>query len=597
MSWLLRGFLGGVAFLAVFGLRLTFIPSRLYHARDDGVITMSVGRHLAEYGFIGVSPSGPIVEASSSPLQTLFYYLAYLINGIGYSNYSTAQTWVFVFLLGFVISHFFFARPGTVFILSVLAAMCLSVFYPFLLWHASGMENALNHVFLLATVLCLFKMVRDEKILFVLVIIPLSASFVRFEAILHISMLLLVFSFVWFRWFNSLQGLVFSCVVIALWAAGQTAHFFYFNDLVPNTAYGQRISLGARILGTLNGELFVEGLRNAMLNALFQGWVVLAVLPVLWKGQMVPTSLRFLFYCTLTLLLGATANMWLFGAPRIDLPRTTTQITPVVMACLFAFASIHDRQRQVLLRSSALAVAVVGFALLSGQKPYYLGWETKSFNAIREKFVKLAEEHDIERPLISNPDLGVMSWHKQFNILDLGYLGSPVFAKLGSKSRAEYLLRFAQPDFIEAHGPWTTSNCEHLFLNPDFVALYLPVEGHFDNREMCQPGVTPKETIWVRRDIMMSNTSRERTFLSELQNNLSPGRIATELALCRGQKGSCTYVTRTVFRFIPELRRDALFEDVISLFNDPLSRAYLTGWRNPQAHRVIVEYFANASDS
>ena len=98
----LLSFFGGLIFVIIFIWGYSFIDNNWYEYRDDGVITMSVARNLVDAGFIGVGVSGPIVEASSSPMQIFVYALAYLLTGIDYIDFSYWQTTISTFLIGFI---------------------------------------------------------------------------------------------------------------------------------------------------------------------------------------------------------------------------------------------------------------------------------------------------------------------------------------------------------------------------------------------------------------------------------------------------------------------------------------------------------------
>lgn len=60
---------GAVAWCLPFWIRLARVPTAWWIARDDGVITLSHARNLADHGSVGVSPGADRVEGFSSPLQ------------------------------------------------------------------------------------------------------------------------------------------------------------------------------------------------------------------------------------------------------------------------------------------------------------------------------------------------------------------------------------------------------------------------------------------------------------------------------------------------------------------------------------------------
>ena len=76
-----------IIFLAVFQRELDAVPAANYQARDDAIITLSHARNLAEYGFIGVSPSGERIEGFSAPLQFWIAWIAYLVRPFDYTTF------------------------------------------------------------------------------------------------------------------------------------------------------------------------------------------------------------------------------------------------------------------------------------------------------------------------------------------------------------------------------------------------------------------------------------------------------------------------------------------------------------------------------
>lgn len=477
--------------MGVFYAHYAFIDSNLYECRDDGVITMSAGRHIVDYGFVGVSPSGPIVEASSSPLQTIVYAIVYATFGINYHDYSILQTYVCSFLLGTLFAAFFNSHPPfAVIFSSALLATLLSFTYPFFLWHASGMENSLTHVFYLATVLILYRSVRCEKIRFIYIIPFFLASIVRIESVIYISIALLYFSFYWWNKFKSPRGFFFSLSVTSMWCLFQAARLLYFGDITPNTSYAQNISVGSQLESFMFFDLDV--IRNSLARILpvfiLQGlWVAIIFLPVYYLTQDQP-SYRFLLFLILLLSISISLSPALFGYARIDPTRITTQ--SILLAWVgILFSILHTRRAKFVSLYSALGISAVLFYNILETAPYYLGWRTLEFDRIRLQFQEIAQAHDIRRPTISNPDLGVMTWHKQFNVIDLGMLGTPEMAKLGHRpdlALGEWFLEYGLPDIIESHENWTKRYCKSIFLTDKFNELYAGMgNNHKHPKELC----------------------------------------------------------------------------------------------------------------
>jgi len=76
----LYSILGGILFVVIFYYGYSSINPNWYEYRDDGVITMSHGKNWVDYGFIGVSPSGPKVEGYSALVEFFVYAFMSIVN-------------------------------------------------------------------------------------------------------------------------------------------------------------------------------------------------------------------------------------------------------------------------------------------------------------------------------------------------------------------------------------------------------------------------------------------------------------------------------------------------------------------------------------
>lgn len=183
-----------------------------------------------------------------------------------------------------------------------------------------------------------------------------------------------------------------------------------------------------------------------------------------------------------------------------------------------------------------------------------------------------------------------MSWYKQFNVIDLGALGSPIIAKLQNGPEiTEYYLNYGLPDIIEAHGVWIRIYCNSIFTQPKFQELYQLVGSKYNVAAICKDPAKPPRIYWIRKAITGNSLSAERVLLNDLQIHLNVERIATEINSCGHNIHSCSYIARTVYKFIPELRQQQIFDTVLTLFKADTDRALLEGWRDPQAHQVIIQ--------
>ena len=589
--------LGGIIYIVIFSIHYSFIDSDLYEFRDDGVITMSVGRHFVDFGFFGVSPSGPIVEASSSPLQTLIYALLYAASKITYQDFSTLQTYACHFLIGCVFIMFFKEKPRFALIATLLSALLLSFLYPYALWHASGMENALTHLLILTAIYGLYRMVDERQVRLYWLPIFFMAAIVRIEIVFHIAILLAFFSIYWFAKERDFRAFRFSVYVGLLWILLQLLRYWYFGDFLPNTAYAQNISVGSRLAGFFGGnpDIIQESLILYLAIFVRQGWWLLFLAIPLVSCGTYERSKNFILIAIGIFFASTALNPLLFGPSRIDIVRTTTQVTLLVVLFLAVAGALAASSRRFpTLAAVSVTIGLVAYNL-SNIQSYYLGWSTIGFNQVRTEFAQLSAENEIHRPLVANPDLGVMTWHKTFNVLDLGRIGSPTIAKFADDgARADYILEFAQPDFIESHGYWTRLYCPTLFLLPRFAELYGPISGNVSIPDLCDAD-QPGQVVWIRRDIAIESQSAERELLNDLQQTLDIRRIESELAICEGRPAGCAYVVRTAYRFIPEFRRRGLMADVLDLFGSEVARAYLSGSASPQAHMTAIGHFERSA--
>ena len=196
---------------------------------------------------------------------------------------------------------------------------------------------------------------------------------------------------------------------------------------------------------------------------------------------------------------------------------------------------------------------------------------------------------------MANPDLGVISWHKQFNIIDFGRLGSPIMAKLSSDAAlADYFFDVASPDFIEFH--FSYFSCDDrkiLFADPRFAAQYGPLVEKSENWPDCGPEPMPNG-IWIRKDVLADAHTRERALIDRLEAALQAPIPAVrewlaagteaktampvagtgdvmdaidvleqEIEICRAQVGACFYIARTAYRFLPEFRAAGAMAELI----------------------------------
>ena len=323
------------------------------------------------------------------------------------------------------------------------------------------------------------------------------------------------------------------------------------------------------------------------------GWILIVMLPLMYYFKPTKSNV-FLSFLVFSIVSTSYLNPFLFGATRIDHARTTTQMTLIIflfISFIYYFSNTKKASSIVLLLLIPTSIMFYNYLEV---KPYYLGWETKNFNATRNKLIHISKENNISRPTISNPDLGVMTWYKELNDIDLGMLGSPIMAKLDNgPMMTEYYLHYGLPDLIEAHAGWINRYCNSIFTKDGFTNLYSQIGSQYDMKQVCSQQPIRQTVYWIRKDIEKGSQSKERILLNSLQQQLSIERIKSEIDSCKASNDNCKYIARTVYKFIPELREIEQFELVYNLFDIETDKALLRGWRDGQAHQVIVDTVQN----
>jgi hypothetical protein len=584
---------GGLIFWAILAWGYAGIPPDFYLFRDDGVITLSHGRNWVDHGFIGINPSGERIEASSAPLQLLLYAAAYAVSGLHYETFMSLQTLVCTVVIGAMFALLFAERPLFALGATAVAALVLTRLPAFMVWHGSGMENALTHVFLLWTVLLLLAFARSGRIRPGWAVVPFLASICRVDAIFHVAPVLLVFCIYWHWTVHDRQARRLAATVAALWLLFNAARYAYFGALMPNTAVAQGISVGDRLMELLTlSPTYLDqsfGLART-LSSRHGAYLLLLVLPfVVFHPPPGRASMGLVLAATL--ILSAFATPFAFGPARLDTGRTTTHMALFVTVALAA-AIYHWTPRRADLYGIAVAAVLVFLVheYVRGS-PVSACCSARGFENFRKAFDGIAREQGIARPTVANPDLGAISWHKQFNVVDLGLLGSSLMPRLdqGAPMR-EYFFEHAAPDIIESHGWWT---CQYAGLLRDarfaerYVQAGTPAPGLG-----CKGGGLVPAGIWVRRDVLRGSPSAERVLMDALARQPSVDLLAQALRSCQASRPGridCSYVARAAYRALPELRAQGAQRELEALFATSRTREVdlfmMTGARDPRAWR------------
>lgn len=587
---------GGVIFVAIFYIAYGLIPSDFYLHRDDGLITLSHAKNWVDFGFIGVNPSGERLEGYSAPVQFFLFAFAYLLAGISYVSFMDWQTFIGTFLLGCIFVLYFVHQPYFAIGATVLGAIALTLCSSFLEWHGSGMENAITHVLFAGSVYLLYRFALHRQIQFAWVLLFVLASLSRLDGLYHIAPILLCFAIYWYFVEKKWQGFYFLGCFALLWFAYQGWRYYYFGSLASNTLLAQQLNVGGRLeaIFTLQRWYFLDALQlSKVIWTNHAGVLLWLIVPLAFVARW-QRATALLFALCICLVFTAGFNPLLFGETRLDPTRSTTQMAFFVLVAFFCV--VQNCPKKWL----AVCATVLMLPLLFWMRiaPYYICCGVTSFSPIGDEARVIAQREGLERPSFANPDLGMISWNKEFNLLDLGMLGSSIFAKVRQGPiLADYFFDFAAPDLIETHETWSCHHWQTLFSDPRFEQRYRPIRQTVVRYGSCQDTPLPKG-IWVRRDIEKGANTAERRLIDDLKKEPNTVRLAEELTRCQQthtQAEDCAYVARAAYRYLPEFKKQGKAQDLVNLFDRSKSRPFdqflVTGYANAQAYQVALEWF------
>ena len=402
------------------------------------------------------------------------------------------------------------------------------------------MENAITHVLFAAAVLCLFRFGAQGRIGWFALPLLFLASISRVESGFHIFPLLMVFSIYWLIVHRSFKAVWFSAGVFGLWLLFNGWRYLYFGDWVPNTGPAQGISLSARLnaLQSLDANYLADSVWHGKEILRRNGALYLLLLAPLaflvdWKRHW--TLLTLLALCS---IVTAFIYPFAFGPTRIDYPRTNTSLALIVWLTVLYFAARVQTTKVTGARGNLLGLAlalIIAFALpQSYRSPYILGWSTGGFESYRREFARAAAAHDLGTATVSNVDLGAISWYKQFNIVDLGGLGSKTMTAVPyGPLMSEYWFELAAPDLLETRPYWSCVFQDRIFKDARFSARYTPLREEFPEHSVARcAGQQLPRGVYIRRDVMQGADSAERRFIDALQRQPTLQVIADELAAC-----------------------------------------------------------------
>ncbi|MBW2524489.1 MAG: hypothetical protein JRI23_09950, partial [Deltaproteobacteria bacterium] len=530
---------------------------------------------------------------------------AYGLFGIGAAAFATGLALVSAATLGGVLGYVVATGPTrtpwrAAFLVGLGTALLVSC-YSFVGWHGSGMENPLLHALFAAVLVALYRSLQAGRISPAVIALVALAGSARLDSPWHLVPLLVAFALYWRALHRDYAALRCCGWVVGTWGVLHLWRYTYFGDLRSMTAYAHRVDPWERLsaLISVDGAIWRESARLggqiALDNAAYLLLAVAPLAPYLWRSR----TDRFALVGAASLALTAVLNPAMFGPTFLHPARTTTFIAAIaVIGVVFALSRAPAVRAPTWVAALTVVIAV-GLAAWQFRPAHPLCCGVEAHQQHLETFARAAAERRIVRPTVATADLGKLSWLKRFNVVDFGALGSPIVTQLRDDpvAMADYFFEFAQPDFIQMHGHWS---CEYGYLQRDrrFAQRYEPLGEIVVSRwtqRRCREYPDSKTGYWVRRRLS-DPSDPETALIHDLASTTAAERIERELALCaaRAEPTACLYVTRTAYRFAPELRAQGSFERVMGAFGQTHTAAYdqalLGSSRRGAWYRVAVQF-------
>jgi hypothetical protein len=420
-------------------------------------------------------------------------------------------------------------------------------------------------------------------------------------------------------------------IPLLFWSAINIARLLYFGDLLPNTALVQdKASLaGLKAIG-LFGFYTIAGfiafyLLRVRSNKKSRRWFWLAACLaclgfssslVFQSGKIAtedlnPSQIHFLAISSMSCVVAATK--WMHTKDEIDNQDLDAVFFALVLAPISQFVVMGEaRLEPVRVLSlavpwlslwisvsiaegfpyraiqSALTEKILAFTLLSAgsfgiafsgilDKPRDLPWViSPSEDRIIAAAKVFKRQHLLEGqlPLIASPDLGKLSFAKKGMIIDLGWLGDPLLARI-NKRRSDleslYLNHVAKPDIVQTHEYWSCRYDKWLTSKP-FKAGYIladPSMALVGNPWDTKCALGARYAIWLRRP-----DSAEYQLTRQIAKSVNPALVVREaIEECAGDGPSpfrCAMVVRSIQRNRLRLKRHGQLQQTINeLRNSP----------------------------
>jgi len=567
----------------LYGFGYSNIKPSYFLNRDDALICYSHAVNLVDYGFSGVNPSGERVEAYSTPLLFLAYWLYYALSHGSFQDYVIIQTVVCTLLLGWFIFRASPVQGWRAVGVAATVGFLLSQHTRWLQWHASGMENALSEVALVATLAAIMRGLQGKPSLWHAIPFALL-GIARVEFLFYSGPLLVLYVLLfnkqvnWQRAWASVSAGLLATGVVHLIRIG------YYGNFQPNTSWAQGLNLSRQLMFITGHDTWYISKTNVVVadllyyNGALLGFFALGMVAVLGSE-----TLRRLAVLVMAVMALTVAHGLLFAATRLDPMRYGTQLAPACMLLVAGAAFALTKTSAWV--AKGLTVAAIPMAWLFTRTQAAPAGDIccnyETFTPILDSSIAFSNKHQLYRATLANPDLGITSYRKKLNIIDLANIGTSALARssFANPLKKHYLFYYAAPDLVELHDFWVSAQ-ESFMRDYRFGELYAP-------RWTFPNGDNPQlpNGFWHRKDILASSSSHERQWLNILLPLIRQKAPTVKVAeavkneLAKSTTGSPTlgktYIARTIYRFLPEIRtQEGMVEALIHSLKKSPTYAY-----------------------
>lgn len=477
------------------------LPAIIYsgaYGWDDGAITISFARTLAENGKIALTPLSPIVEGSSSLLHLgIISFFWPLFDPNFYEALFLTKAITFGFLILNALGLFLLINQQH---RVPLLALATATGYLLVPMNMSEVINGMEMI-TFGTLLGLYVLAFQRNTRWAFLLIP-AILLCRFEGAFYIGMT--TFFVTLFAQNKATRRLAIQHLgaIVLTFAAITVWRIFYFDTFLPNTVWAK-----------MNPPYSIEGLPS-LIQKLKGGGEYLLVFAPIWLAGMKLISmtrthraelarpelwliLSFLVFGLITgtnwgydgrMFLGVlpVAIYWLSrqaGLLRSQMePRSNqTKISLLVSAPVFLVILLNLS----LMRSNIDTVVYAQMISASkdsgptGEKAHqqrWLGITPETYKLTGEAVVTLAQHAGIDQPIVAAPDVGGLGLCcANVRVVDTALLTNPVLARTGYAGLDEQL-QTELPDVILTHGVWTRTS--GIFDLAFFRETYGPVVFH-----------------------------------------------------------------------------------------------------------------------